>query len=448
MSVPLARPLTLFERALYGDGSLPGNTTVTACIEGRLDEATVRHALSGLQAKHPLLRCLVEERDGRPWFVVQASPPPLGFCIAGRRGDDDWLDASARDLLQRFDGRREPLARLTWLRGETRSEFILACHHAIGDGRSLLTLLGELLALCGEPRRGIGRHDALPAFADLVPAAVRDDARLARSLRWRAAALRLALRLFARPRPAPVYGEIYREWWKLEEADAQRLAEQCRLQSVSAYAALALALALAFHAVCGPRRIARFNAPVDMRRFLPGIADDQLFAVAPTVALRPGAARAGEPDAAAFWSQARAMQSDMHRAIDRLAPRVYRNFLGMELLHGVFDRMAAWGRSHRAGRQVTLSHLGRLSLPQDYRGFRLRDVRGISGVIGATPAHLVVTSRYAGAFDFVLASDTVSLPRAQALAIRDRTLDTLAAVAAPQTRAGASVVSTLPAGAS
>jgi hypothetical protein len=431
-----ARPLTLFERALYGRGELPGNVTVTACIEGVLDEATLRHALDRVQAKHPLLRCLIEMRGGRPWFVEHDAPPPLPLHVVERQGDDDWLDVSAHDLARIFDAQCEPLARLTWLRGGERSELILVCHHAIGDGRSLLLLLSELLALCGEPWRDIGRHEALPAFADLVPAAVRDDRRLQRGMRWRAALLRFALRAFARPRPPQRYGEVYREWWKLDEPGASRLAEQCRLQNVSAYVAVALALVRAFRAVCGARRIAQFRAPVDMRRFLPGIADDSLFAIAPTIVLRPGA-HGGELDAAAFWRDARAMQAQMHRDIDRLAPSVYRTFLGMERLHDVFDRMTAYGRAQRAGRQVTLSHLGRVPLDAHYRGFRLRDVRGLSGLIGATPAHLVVTSRYAGGFDFVLASDEASLPRVDARAIRDSALATLAALAAPQSRATA-----------
>jgi hypothetical protein len=123
----------------------------------------------------------------------------------------------------------------------------------------------------------------------------------------------------------------------------------------------------------------------------------------------------------------------------------------MEQLHDVFDRMVMYGQSRRAGWQLTVSYLGRLSLPAEYDGFHLRAVRGISALLGETPAHLVLVSRYADTFDFVLASDDSSLARAEAVAIRDRAMSILLALAAPQTRAATphpSVPSPVPAHAS
>jgi hypothetical protein len=124
---------------------------------------------------------------------------------------------------------------------------------------------------------------------DLLPESVRNDRRLRRSIRWRVAGLKLLLRTCVRRRPAQHYGTAYRELWTLDAPIARRLSEQCRLQGVSAHAAISMALMLAFRAVCGPRRITRCIAPVDMRRVLPALAADSLFAVAPTIVLPPGA---------------------------------------------------------------------------------------------------------------------------------------------------------------
>lgn len=435
MSAASARPLSLFERALYGDGALPGNVAVTACIEGRIDAAALQRALVQAQARHPLLRCLIVEREGRPWFELQERPPPIALRILDRQGEDDWIALSARELLRCFDGGREPLARLLWLRGDRHSELVLVCHHAICDGRALTHLLGELLHDCDGPERAVEARHRLASFAELLPAAVRADRGLQRSIRWRAAALALALRLFVRDRPAQRYGAVYRELWTLDEAATRRLSEHCRAQRVSAYVAISLAFVLAFRAVCGPQRIQRFVAPVDMRSLLPTLSDGDLFGIAPTVELRPGKTDAGTGAPAEFWAHARALQADLQSRIEVLPAKVYRNYLGLERLHGVFERMVVYGRSRREGRQLTLSNLGRLALAQDYRGFRLRAVRGISGVVGATPAHQLVISRYAGRYDFALASDEESLPRAQAQDIRERAMDLLLALTAPQAQA-------------
>ena len=432
MNLAPARPLTLFERALYGDGLVPGNVTVTASIEGVVAHSDLRRALTLAQARHPLLRCLVVDRQGRPWFELQQTPPPIPLRVFERRGEDDWIALSARELQHCFDGRREPLARLLWLRGDTRSELVLICHHAICDGRALSHLLGELLHWCDAPNRGVETRHALPSFSELLPAIVRTDPGLQRSIRWRSAALSLALRMLVRDRPAQHYGEVYRELWTMDEAATRRLSEHCRAQRVSAYVAISLAFVLAFREVCGPRHIQRFVAPVDMRSVLPSIGEGDLFGIAPTVQLRPGKTNAATAAPTAFWGKARALQADLQDSIEALPPKVHRNFLGLERLHGVFDRMVVYARSRREGRQLTLSNVGRLSLPQDYRGFQLRAVRGISGVVGATPAHQLVISRFAGRYDFALASDEESLPRAQAALVRDRAMSLLLALTAAQ----------------
>lgn len=435
MRAASARPLSLFERALYGDGSLPGNVVATACIEGRIDQAALLRALGQLQARHPLLRCLIVERDGRPWFEMQPQPPPIALRILSRHGDDGWMTTSDRELQRCFDGRSEPLARLIWLRGEDHSELVLVCHHAICDGRSLMTLLGELLRWSDGSEHAVEPRYSLAGFVDLLPDSVRNDRGLRRSIRWRAAALALALRLLVRSKPAQRYGEVYRELWSLDEAATRSLSEHCRHERVSAYVAVSLAFIAAFRAVCGPGWIRRYLAPVDMRSLLPTLAPDDLFGIAPTVALQPGKTHSGTPSPAEFWDQARALQADLQAKVEVLAPKVYRNFLGLERLHDVFERMVVYGRSRRAGRELTLSNLGRLSLAQDYHGYRLSAVRGISGLVGATPAQLLVMSRYAGRYDFVLASDEDSLPRAQAQRIREHAMALLSAMTASQAQA-------------
>ncbi len=418
---------------MYVDGREAVNISVAASIRGPIVEERLRRALGRVQAKHALLRCLIVRREGRPWFEPRAPAPPIPLRIVERRRGDDWIEATRSELRRRFDGSRQPLARLTWIRGESQSELLLVCHHAICDGRSLLTLLREILLLCDRPDGDIGDDDALHAVEELLPAAVRADRRLRRRVGWQVAALKGALRVarIVRPRRVWTYGEAYQRFWTLDEPDARRFVERCRAEEVSVFAAMSLAFMLAFRAVRGSRAIRELVAPVDVRRFLPELRADGLFAIAPTVSLPMSGLPDGAPgEVAAFWAAARALKQGMDGRIDRLAPTVHARFLGMERLHGVYDAMAVYGRSRRAGRRVSLSYLGRIDLPRDYRDFRLEAVRGISAMLAPTPAHLVVISSFGGRFELSLASDETSLPRAQGRAVQERATEILCISAA------------------
>src|ERR1019366_5845307 len=54
-----------------------------------LDAGRVRAALLGLQARHPLLRALIELRRGVPWFVWPPDVPPIPL-EEHSVGRDDW----------------------------------------------------------------------------------------------------------------------------------------------------------------------------------------------------------------------------------------------------------------------------------------------------------------------------------------------------------------------
>ena len=211
----MKRPLAMFERAMHLDGGSHVNVMVTARIHGCIAEQRMQHALARVQAKHSVLRCLIVQEGNRPGFLMQDRPTPIPLRITERRTDDDWVEVSMHESLQRFDGSRQPLARLIWLRGEAESELLLVCSHAICDGRSLLTLLHEILLLCDQPDADIGSPTSLNAIEEIFPARLWADRGLQRSIRWKAAAMKLLLR-FVRSGPAWTYGKIYRNLWALD----------------------------------------------------------------------------------------------------------------------------------------------------------------------------------------------------------------------------------------
>lgn len=420
----LKRPLAMFERAMYLDGGFYVNVMVTAGIRGRLDEYRLRQALDRVQAKHPVLRCLIVQKESRPWFVEQEQPAQIPLKIFERKNDQHWFEVSTQESLQRFDGSCEPLAKLIWLRGEAESELLLVCSHAICDGRSLTTLVREILVLCDRPDAEIGPRTSLNALEDIFPSTVLADRKLQRHIRWRVALMKLLLR-FARSGSEWKYGSIYRSLWSLDEQASQLLVARCKAEGVNLFSVLGLAFMQAFCRVCGLKYIEKFEVPVDIRRYLPDLRPDSLFAIAPTITLSPQKLRGVYPPASSFWSSARLLKTEMTEKIDRLEPSVYSTFLGMEHLHDVYDRMVVYARSKRAGRQVSLSYVGRLDLYDEFHDFSLQEIRDISAMMSPTPANLVVIYSFAGKFYFSLSSDESSLPQAKALQIRDYVTATL-----------------------
>ncbi len=206
-----SRRLLLLERTMYRDGRTPFASVFSMQLLGRLEEGRLLQALSRLQAKHPLLRCVIEDgadSDG-PRFVLQDRPAPIPLRIVERKHDDDWQTEVRREWVAPFDAGRDPLVRLVWLRASEVSELILVGHHCICDGQSGMTLLRECLSAYDEPEKDLGTYDALGAIEDVVPAALLQDRSFRRRMRWKIGLLRLVL-LWQRRKRAGSASLIYR----------------------------------------------------------------------------------------------------------------------------------------------------------------------------------------------------------------------------------------------
>jgi hypothetical protein len=94
-------------------------------------------------------------------------------------------------------------------------------------------------------------------------------------------------------------------------------------------------------------------------------------------------------------------------------------------LHDKYTALVAFFESAPAVRNVTLSNLGRLDIPQQYRSFRLERVYSPLVMVSPTPANTVVISSFAGQMEFAIISDEHSLPRVQAREIQQRAMEIL-----------------------
>jgi len=424
----------LLERTLYREGRTPFTTVFTIKVIGDLDEGRLRQALARVQAKHPLLRCVIEEAAGGPGFVLLDRPAPIPLRIVERSGEDDWQTEARREWVAPFDASREPLVRFVWLRAGLRAgevhELMLVGHHCICDGHSGINLVRETLSAYDQPEQDLGAYDALGAIEDIVPAELLENRRFQRRVRWKASILRLTLLLKQRDRKPPgpriAPEQMYFHRWNIGDATAPELTERCTLEGVTVLAAVSVAFMQAFRDVRGARGLSKTCTMVNARRFLPQMRADAMFGLAPGVALRTnGLPPPRDMSAGSFWARARAIKADLTRRIDRLGAGLYDNLVGFESLHDQYARLVAYFESAPAVRNVTLSNLGRLDLPQQYRSFRLERVYSPLVMVSPTPANTVVISSFAGQMEFAIISDEQSLPYGQALEIRKRAMEIL-----------------------
>jgi hypothetical protein len=68
---------------------------------------------------------------------------------------------------------------------------------------------------------------------------------------------------------------------------------------------------------------------------------------------------------------------------------------------------------------TTLSNIGRIEIPQEYRDFRVETVFSPTARLPWRSTTAVLMSGYAGELDFALTCDTASLSRAQSERVRD-----------------------------
>ncbi|MFK3650433.1 condensation domain-containing protein [Lysobacter enzymogenes] len=418
----MKRKMMLCERVMYVDRDTTFTIVQAARVRGALDEQRLRAALDRVQRKHPMLRCSVEDGDP-PTMVLEDDPLPIPLRIAERVDDEEWQRQSHIERETRFDATRAPLMRLTWVRGRDAQgevgELVLACHHVICDGMSMLTLLRELFALCGDPNLDIGHHTGFNALEDILPADVLTDRRVRRGAAWKALAMRLFFSLRRRRKPVP-QGEFFVQHWKLSREETAALAARAKAEGVTVFAAMSVAFSLAFRTVKGAAASGKIFSPVDIRKFLPSIRPDQLFSAAPgTIVALDTDLPPEQVDDAAFWEQARTFKGRLNQKVERISRNVHEYFVGLEMMHSIFAQFVAERRSDLDKFDTTISNIGRIDIPQDYPGFRVETVYSPTARLPWRSTTAILSSGYAGELDFVFTCDTASLSRAQVERIRE-----------------------------
>jgi hypothetical protein len=426
-----SRPLLLLERTMYRDGRTPFTSVFTIKLHGDLKESRLRQALARVQAKHPLLRCVVEDGVTGPRFVRSDRPAPIPLRIVERNGDTDWQTEIRREWVTPFHGAHEPLARLVWLRGGKTNELLLVAHHCICDGQSGIILLRDCLSAYDRAEQELASYSALGSIEDIVPATILLSRKFQRRLRWKQRLLRLTLLLKNTGRSQPACPRIpteqmYFRRWSISPSTTLALTERCRAENVTVLAAVSLAFMQAFRDIRGAQGINKVNTMVNARRFLPNMNPDALFGLAPGVGLRTkGLPPPLDMSTNDFWARAQELKADLGRRIDRLGTGLYEKLVGLEGLHDKYSSLVDFFERPPAVRHLTFSNMGRLDLPQEYESFGLEKIYSPLVMVSPTPANTVVLSSFAGEMEFAIVSDEQSLSHVEALSIKERAMDIL-----------------------
>jgi hypothetical protein len=348
-----------------------GNILLFVRLEGSIEAARLRWALSRVQRKHPALRVLLrQEPDGLYYEADSAPPVPLRIVPRATEGDYRW--ECHAELHTPFSG-DQPLVRAVWLQSDSESDLLITTSHRICDGMSLLTIGREVL-------RALHTDDVLVPYEPVTRRDIVGDYRPPHPWKCNVAAF-LAnglLRLIPESRRPRENKEHYLEWSTGREL-LVALKRRCKEEHVAIHAALLVALDRALLATFGSKRLPKWiENPVDIRqRGFPALKNDTLFFSGGNFRVRTGHA----PDAE-FWTRARTIHEQIHEDVKRerreirsayhfsemLRPLTSSQIQSVVRLGDAFGMNGSWNR-------FALSNVGRVTLTVADAPFRVKDLR-------------------------------------------------------------------------
>ncbi|GLU52868.1 hypothetical protein Dfri01_23290 [Dyadobacter frigoris] len=408
------RRLIVGERIMYADGLAPVNCTFTVTIKGALTGERISDALLKLQLKHPLLRANIKhDKKGFPSFVMNPDIPAIPVKVLERYDDDQWEKISISEWVEQFDAGNDPLARLVWLKSENISDLILVCAHCICDGRTFVTLMREFLQSLDEPDTNLRAYQSFTDIHELLPGSYTQKG----GLRLKAiffSALAKGLFFITNRKPKLENERFYFINWNFSSGFSSALVKKCKAENTSVQAVLCVAFLQAFAFEMGNGAKNKVISPVDIRRYIPDIKKDNMFAFAPIVELSiPKKEKDND-----FWTISRSIKSDLVEKVDKI--NMAEIIVMSEFFHSTARQMIGHLLSTRGSHDVTLSNMGVLDIPSSYRTFSVEALHSPAvGFPWRNPNTLVV-STFRGKIDFSFSSNGAFLPVDKARDIRER----------------------------
>ncbi|WP_285058527.1 phthiocerol/phthiodiolone dimycocerosyl transferase family protein [Pedobacter ginsengisoli] len=412
----MRRKLIIGERIMYVDAETAVNCVFAVKIRGSFTLERLLNALYKVQQKHPLLRAGIKEDPmGVPHFVSSNAISPIPVRIAERSGDDDWKIESKKEWHKLFNGKGSPMARIVWLKDNEMSELLLVCPHCICDGTTLTTLMTEILMLLDKPDEKLASYLPFMSIEALLSKSY--SGKIGKLIKARVFSVFARLFfLIKSKRNKPVAGESYLVHRRLDRRQTAALAAACKIEGVTVHSALCAAFLSAFQQVKGNSANGKLICPVDIRRFVPEIKTDHMFAFAPIAELSADT-RSG------LWNTARKIKEELNAKIT--AMDVHDLLIMSEYFHSSAPKMISYLKSSPGSHDVTLSNMGKLSIPENYSSFEVEAIYSPTVAFPWKNPNTLVAGTFKGEMDFCFSSNDGFLGSESAATIVDCALSLL-----------------------
>ncbi|MCA6065920.1 condensation domain-containing protein [Chryseobacterium sp. RG1] len=405
----------MVERIMYVDSKTPVNCVFTAKINGEISEENFRIALDKIQQKHPLLRASIDHKSAKyPFFVEEADISPIPLRILERKTDDDWLLESENEWYRIFEDKKKPMAQIVWVKGENVSEILWVMPHCLCDGTTGVTLIRELLSLLDDSSIALNSYDGFNSVNDFLPADF-NLKKKKRKARFYLIMAKLFFLIQSKSKDRNI-GKNYALHRKLNAHVSKEIVEKCKTHGVSVHSLLCSAFMQAFQETLGKNAKGKVISPVDVRHFIPEIKQDHIFAFAPTVEL---SLKKGQN----LIENAQKIKKDL---VDKIEKTQARELLWMgENMHPVVDRMISLLKSSKGGHDITLSNMGKIDIPGEYKNFKLETIYSPTVAFPWLNSNTLVVTTYNQQMDFTFMSNETFLPKEEAKKIKDKAIELL-----------------------
>ncbi|MDQ6481216.1 condensation domain-containing protein [Dyadobacter sp. LHD-138] len=414
----MKRKLTFIEGTMYAGGHLPVNVVAGIKIKGNIREERLQLALIKVQKRHPMLRVNVLEDDKNiPYFSTKDSACEIPVRIVTRHSNGDWKKEYNIECLTPFDCKNGPLIRVVWLKSDTESDLIFTCHHCICDGKTILNLIDETLHLLEQPDAAMGTYDTFASILDFIPETVKNNRinRLTAALISRLA--RLALLVVSLKK------EVKREnpyliHWKLDKETSDLILKKCKTEGSTIHTALCVAFLKAYQSVETIRPHARLYCAVDMRKFIPEIKNDMMFAFPAMIGLT-----LKKDKTINFWTQARQFKEALTLKMDKM--EINKVLMYSESLLSSLPQMTKYARADTGTHDFTLSNMGKASFKENYTTFEIETLYPPATIFPFGNPSTLFSTAFRGEIDFIFSSDEKFVKYQDAVVLKNNAMKML-----------------------
>lgn len=412
----MKRKLMLVERIMYVDAETPINLVFTAKINGEIVEENLTITLQKIQQKHSLLRAKIDHKSEKyPFFIEEKEISPIPLRIVERKTDQDWLSESENEWYRIFEDNKKPMVQLVWVKGEKTSELLWVIPHCICDGTTVVTLMRELLCLLDNPSFELNSYNPFNSVDDFLPL----DFNLKKKKRKANFFLLMAKFFFVMQQKSKKrnLGENYALHRKLDSKITKQITEKCKAHEISVHSLLCTSFMQAFQEIQGSSAKGKVISPVDVRHFIPEIKQDHIFAFAPTVEL---SLKKGNKD---LLENSKHIKKELLQKIEKIEA-IELLWMG-EQMHPVVERMISMLKSSKGGHDITLSNMGRIDIPNDYKNFKVETIFSPTVAFPWLNSNTLVTTTYNQEMDFTFMSNESFLPKEEAIKIKNKAIELL-----------------------